>query len=248
MIRLLRHIATGAALCVLAACVAPPGAQELPQGVDAILLGEQHDAAGHPRRHLEAVQTLAQRGRLAALVLEMAETGTSTATLVATSDDAAVQAALRWNDKAWPWANYGPAIMAAVRAGAPVLGANLPLTGMRDAMREPSLDKLLPAPALQAQQQAIRDGHCGLLPETQIGPMTRVQIARDRSMARTIAAAAVPGKTVLLVAGAGHVDEALGVPQHLPAGLRWHAMRWPGEPTQKDYCGELLEQLAPRRP
>ena len=63
-----------------------------------------------------------------------------------------------------------------------------------------------------------------------------------------VAAAAVPGRTVLLVAGAGHVDEAVGVPQHLPAGLRWHALRWPGEPAKKDYCAELREQItAPPR-
>ena len=36
------------------------------------------------------------------------------------------------------------------------------------------------------------------------------------AMAQTVMAARQPGKTVLLIAGGGHVDRALGVPTHLP--------------------------------
>ena len=43
------------------------------------------------------------------------------------------------------------------------------------------------------------------------------QIARDRAMAQTLQQAARPGKTVVLLAGSGHVDPRLGVPRHLPA-------------------------------
>ena len=77
----------------------------------------------------------------------------------------------------------------------------------------------LPPAALAEQQQRIRDGHCGALPEAQTAPMTRVQIARDIAMADTVAAARQPGRTVLLVAGHGHVQRTLGVPLHLPAKL-----------------------------
>jgi hypothetical protein len=59
-----------------------------------------------------------------------------------------------------------------------------------------------------------------MLPESQITPMTRVQIARDLAMAQTLRAAAQPGRTVLLLAGRGHVDRQLGVPQHLPREFR----------------------------
>ncbi len=38
--------------------------------------------------------------------------------------------------------------------------------------------------------------------------MTRIQIARDRAMAQAVVKARVPGKTVLLVSGAGHSAEA----------------------------------------
>ncbi len=186
---------------------------------DAILLGEQHDAPDHQRIHREVVENLAVQGVLAAVVLEMAEQGNSTEKLDPQASEDSVRAALHWNTNAWPWRAYGPAVMAAVRARVPVLGANLPAAQLREAMGNTQLDRLLPGPALKAQQQQIRRGHCELLPETQISPMTRIQIARDVAMAKTILTAALPGKIVLLLAGSGHVERSLGVPQHLPQGF-----------------------------
>lgn len=186
---------------------------------DAILLGEQHDAPDHQRIHRAVVEALATRSAMAALVLEMAEQGHATERLSPDASEAAVRAALQWNNAAWPWRAYGPAVMVAVRAGVPVLGANLPIARLQEAMRNAALDRLLSGPALKAQQQHIRLGHCGLLPENQISPMTRIQIARDLAMAQTITGAARPGKTVLLLAGRGHVERNLGVPQHLPREL-----------------------------
>ncbi len=186
---------------------------------DVLLLGEQHDATDHQQLQREAVQWLAARGALAAVVLEMAEQGGSTAGLARDATEAQAQAALQWQDKAWPWASYGPMVMAAVAAGVPVLGGNLPRNQMRAAMGQAQWDAHLPPAALQRQHTEIRDGHCGLLPETQIAPMARIQIARDARMAQTMLTAAQPGKTVLLVAGSGHVWRSLGVPTHLGAGV-----------------------------
>lgn len=186
---------------------------------DAVLVGEQHDADDHHRLERDVVALLAARGTLAALALEMAEEGKSTAGLPADAPESAVQAALAWNDKGWPWRRYGPAVMAAVRASVPVLGANLPRERMRATMQEAVLDSRLDATNLERQRQAIRDGHCGLLPESQIAPMTRIQIARDEAMARTLVAAHQPGKTAVLLAGGGHVLRDRGVPRHLPAGF-----------------------------
>jgi uncharacterized iron-regulated protein len=124
----------------------------------------------------------------------------------------------------------------------------------------------LPAPALQAQQQAIREGHCDMLPESQIAPMTRIQIARDRSIAQTLAQSVTPGKTVVLLAGTGHVDRRLGVPQYLPPSVRSTviALRagpdraaatdpasfdtaWQTAPVPpKDYCAEFRKGGMPR--
>ena len=225
-----------------------------------IALGEQHDAAEHQQIHQQVIEHLAVRGQLAGLALEMAEAGSSTAALKSNSTQLQVQAALGWNDKSWPWSAYGPAVMAAVKAGVPVLGANLPAAQIRQAMADSRLDQLLPGPALKAQQQLIRIGHCGLLPEDRIAPMTRVQIARDISMARTMAQAALPGKTVVLLAGSGHVNRELGVAQHLPPGTLFKAVLlragpasatdaafdavWPTPALpEQDYCAGLQEQL-----
>jgi uncharacterized iron-regulated protein len=227
---------------------------------DALLIGEQHDAAEHQQIEQQVVAHLAGRGLLAALALEMADAGASTAKLKPTATEQQVRNALKWNDTGWPWAAYGPAVMTAVRAGVPVLGANLPMTQMRGSMGDAKLDTQLPGPALKAQQQLIRIGHCNLLPESQITPMTRVQIAKDMAMAKTIEEVALPGKVVVLLAGNGHVNRQLGVPQHLPSTLHAKAVHlragdatekdaafdstWPTPPlAEKDYCAGLKAQL-----
>jgi len=192
---------------------------------DALILGEQHDAAEHHAIERETVEALAGQGKLAALLLEMAEEGNSTARLDTAATDAQVQAALGWNDKAWPWQSYGPVVMAAVRAGVPVIGANLPRARMKNAMADVSLDVQLNGEAYTAQQDAVREGHCKLLPEPQIVPMTRIQVGRDRAMAQAIVKARQPGKTVLLISGAGHATKVLGVPQHLPTDVSVKAVR-----------------------
>ena len=239
----------GAAALLLGGCAALAPALPDVAGADAVLLGEQHDAQSHRDLQERWVLALAGRGALGALALEMAERGRSTAGLPPAASEPAVRAALNWNTEAWPWERYRPPIMAAVRAGVPVLGANLPRELQRQAMRDESLDRLLPGPALKAQQQAIRIGHCELLPENQVAPMTRIQIARDQAMARTITSAVQPGKTVLLLAGAGHVHADLGVPRHLPASVAVRPLVLPPPPagSGKDYCEELRKQFSPHK-
>jgi uncharacterized iron-regulated protein len=239
-----------ALVLLLGACAAPPMPPSLAEGAGAgsqelLLLGEQHDAPGHRRLQRQVVEMLASRGRLAALAVEMAEQGGTTAGLGVSASEEQVRNALHWNEAGWSWPAYAPVVMAAVRTGVPVLGANLPRSQMPAAMGDTSLDAKLPGPALKAQQQAIRTGHCGLLPESQVAPMTRIQIARDRAMARVLENAIVPGKTVVLIAGNGHVNPALGIPQHLPANLHVVTAALPPEPQKKDYCEEMRNKIKP---
>lgn len=211
----------GAAL-LLAGCATATPAPDLSGLLPTplLLLGEQHDAPDHQRLQRQTLRQLIERGEAAALVLEMAERGQRTTGLPPDASEARVRAALDWraehNAGAWPWAVYGPLVMDAVRAGVPVLGGNLPRPQMRTAMAQTGLDATLPADALQHQRDNIREGHCGLLPESQIAPMTRIQIARDRALAQTAQEAIKPGQTVLLVAGHQHVRRDIGVPRHLP--------------------------------
>ncbi|MFD0667872.1 ChaN family lipoprotein [Ramlibacter sp. MAHUQ-53] len=236
-------IALAAAAAAFAAgdALPPEAARALP--ADALLLGEQHDAPRHQRLHHDTVRALAARGQLAALALEMADQGASTAGLPRDAGEEAVRAALGWQPRAWPWEPYAPAVMAAVRAGVPVLGANLPRERLRAAMADASLDTRLPPEALARQQEAVRAGHCDLMPAAQVGPMARAQVARDRAMADTLAQALQPGRTVVLLAGSGHVDAGIGVPRHLPQGVVARSVAWTPEPPARDYCAELRRQM-----
>lgn len=258
----MRRFALLLAALVLTGCATSP-TLSLPPTTQLLLLGEQHDAPAHQEWERDTVQQLAIRQQLAAVVMEMAEAGRSTAGLPATASEAQARTALAWDDAAWPWAKYGPVAMAAVRAGVPVLGGNLPRAQMRQAMQDTRFDTHLPPAALQRQYEALRTGHCGLLPEAQIAPMARIQLARDASLARTAEAALQPGKTVVLVAGLGHVQRSLGVPTWLPphlepkvaiaqAGQSLPAIEkeadWihhtPALPPQ-DPCAELRKRFAP---
>lgn len=253
----LRRAAALALLATLAGCalLRPPSAQTAHFHTDAeerladwlpadvLLLGEQHDAPEHQTRQRQLVAALASRGQLAALALEMADSGGSTAGLATNASEAQVRGALGWQVQAWPWEAYGPVVMAAVRAGVPVLGANLPRAQMRDSMVNEQLDQRLPGPALKAQQQLIRQGHCDLLPESQIRPMTRIQIARDVRMAQTVAQAARAGQVVVLVSGSVHADKQLGVPQHLPQALRVKAIRLKAGPADAGSTGESFDSV-----
>lgn len=250
--RRLITLALAALAASLCGCATPAPSPELIARIDklpaadVLLLGEQHDTPEHQNLHRQVVELLAGRNRLAAVAVEMAEQGTTTAGLPGNASEEAVQAALRWGDAGWPWQPYRPAVMAAVAAGVPVVGANLPRAQQRAAMANPELESLLSAAALREQQEAIRVGHCELLPASQVGPMTRIQIARDRAMAQTLAQAAVPGKTVLLIAGVGHVTPTLGVPLHL-SGLRVQSAPHPPQPSDKDYCEEMRQAFKKKR-
>jgi uncharacterized iron-regulated protein len=264
-----RGLSVALASALLVGCgTSQPGAAALESLLPTplLLLGELHDAAEHQALQKDTVHLLARRGELAAVVLEMVELERTTASLPRNATEAEVRQALDWsaerNTGAWPWSVYGPVIMAAVKEGVPVLGGNLPRTKMRAAMGELALDAVLPSQLLQRQQEAIREGHCGLLPESQVAPMTRVQLARDRAMAQTAVAAIQAHRTVLLIAGNGHVQKDLGVPQHLPTGQAYRVVIalpqdvssaadvtqadriWltPARPL-KDHCAEMRQQM-----
>ena len=201
--------------------------QQLEQwrNVPVLLLGEQHDMAEHQAWQAETITYLAQKQRLAGVVMEMAPAGGSTKGLSAQASEEQVKAALLWEQGTakggWPWAVYGPVVMAAVRAGVPVMGGNLPPAQMRAAMQNTAFDSHLPADGWQQQLEAIDKGHCGLLPQSQWVPMARIQLARDQSMAR-VATAALPADKagqVLIISGGGHSRADIGVPTWLPANI-----------------------------
>lgn len=184
-----------------------------------LIFGEQHDQPDQQRQVADAVQSLAARGRLAAVVLEMADRGRDTRQLPRDADEEQVRTALAWTG--WPWPTYSAVVMNAVRAGVPVLGGNAPKDQNRSAMADETLDQRVPDSARRKIAEAVRNGHCGLLPATQEPGMVRIQIARDLSLAGTLSRAladAKPDQQVLLLTGAQHASRDRGVPLHLPPG------------------------------
>lgn len=252
----------GTVACLAAAGLGLAAAPVLAAGL--LIFGEVHDQPDQQRQVAEEVQRLAAAGKLAAVVLEMAEAPHRSTTLPRDASEAQVQRALQW--RGWPWEPYAAVVMNAVRAGVPVLGGNLPRADMRSAMSETGLDATLPAAARELLAQEVRDGHCGLLPEGQLPGMVRIQIARDRSMAAVSAQAvraAAADQKVLLLAGAQHASRDRGVPLQLAAAdpsLPVHVVMF-GELSarlvaderrdaklspQADHCAELRRELAGR--
>jgi uncharacterized iron-regulated protein len=182
-----------------------------------LIFGEQHDQPDQQRQVADTVQALAARGQLSAVVLEMAERGHDTRHLARDADEEQARAALAWTG--WPWPAYAAVVMNAVRAGVPVLGGNAPKAQNRAAMTDETLDQRVADNVRQQIAEAVRSGHCGLLPASQEPGMVRIQIARDLSLANTLASALVnarPGQQVLLLTGAQHASRDRGVPLHLP--------------------------------
>lgn len=206
------------------------------------MLGEQHDHPDHHALQTWVIQALAARGQLAAVALEMVDAGW----LVDGRADAApantqppqvsltpsgggsagrpwgqsepsVRRALHWNDDGWPWSLYAGPVMAAVRAGIPVVGVNLPDAEMMRAYRDPKWDASVPEAVRRSVIDDVRDSHCGLLPAAQLPAMARIQFARDATMAAGCVALLQPGRTVVLLTGSFHADKTVGIALHLAA-------------------------------
>ena len=247
-------------VAALALAAASAGAAEL------LVFGETHDQPDQQRQVAEEVQRLAAAGRLAAVVMEMAERPHRSTGLARDASEAQVRDALAW--RGWDWQPYAAVVMNAVRAGVPVLGGNLPRAELRTAMADASLEATLPPEVRERIEQAVREGHCDLLPDAQLPGMVRVQIARDRSMAATVSALAreaAPQQTILLLTGAQHASRDRGVPWHLAvsdpslsvhvvifgeaaAKLSADEQRTALHTPQPDHCAALRQRLGASAP
>nr|WP_281381493.1 ChaN family lipoprotein [Quisquiliibacterium transsilvanicum] len=188
-----------------------------------VLAIEQLDADRQPA--LDEARREAQRTQEAAG--GAAGSATDRVPVVAQSADPALRIAQAagFDSRGWHWPFYAPYVELALRRGLPLVAANLSNEQARRIARgEPHpLAGVLP-PGWGATERAamaaeIRDGHCGMLPESAIVPMAAAQVARDAQMARALVEAhRASGLPVVLLAGNGHVRADLGVPRHL-AGL-----------------------------
>lgn len=197
--------------------------------VEVVVLGERHDHPDHHRLQGRAVDALVARGARPAVAFEMLERGLEPAIAAARAqapgDASAIRRAVRWDASGWPdWAVYAPVFDAAVRAGLPILPANLAradvqaiahggLAALDPALRAwLALEAEAPPAERDALAEAIRLSHCGFAPEAMIGRMVDVQRAWNASLGRAALDAARANGTSVLVTGNEHARRDYGAP------------------------------------
>ncbi|AVD84869.1 iron(III) ABC transporter [Pseudomonas sp. SWI6] len=182
-----------------------------------VIVGEKHDNPDHHALQLwllRAVQTQRPQGSLLMEMLQPDQQSQVDAVQQQAQLPQDLPKALAW-DEGWDWPLYGPIVREALQGQVPLLAANLSPEQMRQAYRQPP-----PLPGTRSNSPAVkaallkqvREGHCGLLPESQLPAMLAVQQQRDRRIAERLNDAPQPA---MLLTGAYHARKDLGVPLHL---------------------------------
>lgn len=185
-----------------------------------VLLGEKHDNADHHALQLWLLQALEARRVQGSVVMEML---TVDQQVTVSQVQSQIQSgerpedlplALNWH-AGWDWPQYRALVSHIIEQPYPLLAGNLNPDALMDIYRNPP--QLMGAESTRAEvverlTEQIREGHCNKLPEEQLPAMLAVQQQRDRSMAKVLLEAPKP---TLLIAGAYHVRQDVGVPLHV---------------------------------
>lgn len=190
-----------------------------------VIVGEQHDQLSHHQIEQWLLQQLQGRRPQGSVLLEMlnpdqqAKVEQVKVLLKAHPQTSPEQVAqqLSWQPS-WKWDQYGELVMEVMRAPYPVWPANLD----RSEIKQMFADK----PAVQGKysdfandarvqgklKDIIRDMHDNQIDAPRLAAMLAIQQQRDRRMAERLLAAPAPA---LLIAGAYHAQQDLGVPLHV---------------------------------
>jgi len=188
-----------------------------------ILIGEKHDNPQHHIRELQLLQDLQNKTKTR-LVLEMLDEqqGENIPELSPSSSETQIQSQLSWNDRNWPWQDYGPLISSALTDSNQLKAGNLSKPELMHIYQHglPDEPRLATASAIpegirSTIQQQVYDSHCQTIPLEQMGPMTDIQLSRDASMAYALSNDLEEPMQAILIAGAFHARKDTGVPQHL---------------------------------
>lgn len=203
-------------------------AQELLRAADYVLLGEKHDNSVHHRLQAEAVSDLVNAGRRPALAFEMINSAQGEALQKHLGDKSktadALGAALDWRKSGWPdWRYYAPIATAALKAGLKIVPANFPRSKTReigrkgfvaldpDLVERAHLNDPLPETLAKSLMQEMFISHCRMMPTKHLGPVAKIQRARDAVMADAL----TRHDNAVLIAGSGHTRRDRGVPYYL---------------------------------
>lgn len=182
-----------------------------------ILLGETHDNPDHHALQAWMVRRVTADGARPLVAFEMITPDQEAALRRHLADQpgdaAGLGAALAWEKSGWPeWPLYRPIAAAALEAGSPLAAANLGTAGIAEAKADTLALPPLPAAQLAVMEQEIRDGHCGMLPQSALPPMVRIQRGRDAAMAAVLAEGIRTNGQTVLIAGTGHTRRDHAVP------------------------------------
>lgn len=208
---------------------AAPTGQDLKSPQDRtriFFLGEIHDNEHGHQRRLERVKQLIDKGPVPVVAMEQFDRENQAVLDAALSQCPDVDCVLaKAGTTAWEWRFYKPYVQWALDKKIKLVAANMSNVDVRKVMTngfESVLGsqlvdtyqlKKIPAQLLSAQNKAIQEGHCNMLPAQAIGPMVQGQIARDVWMAHVVNG--VSNAPVVLIAGNGHVRKDAGVLQWL---------------------------------
>jgi uncharacterized iron-regulated protein len=195
-----------------------------------LLIGEEHDQVRHHQIQAWLIAELAHQSRKPLILMEMLAQNQQDDLQQYLDrhphDASGLGAAVGWERQGWPdWSIYQPVAQAVLDAQLSLMPANLPQAEVRAIARSGQsalaedgrllnlIERPLPGAVQAKLEQALREGHCNLLPEAALPNMRLAQRARDAYMALRLHTAGRRG--AILIAGNGHVRRDFGVPFYL---------------------------------
>ena len=209
-----------------AAASQSPDAKTPQDSTKIFFLGEVHDNEHGHQRRLERVKQLIEQGPQPVVAMEQFDRENQAVLDAALSQCPDVDCVVaKAGTTGWAWRFYSPYVQWALDKKIKLVAANLSNVDVRKVMTHGFAAVLgpqmvdtyklqqIPGQLLSAQNKAIQEGHCNMLPAQAIGPMVQGQIARDVWMAHVVNG--VSNAPVVLIAGNGHVRKDAGVMQWL---------------------------------
>ncbi len=185
-----------------------------------ILIGERHGRRAHQEREAFLLAALAERKRYPGVAFEMLS-HTQVPVVEAYRRQspeyaAGLGVALKWHKTNWPdWSFYAPIFDIAFSAKLPIAGADLDKKD-RDNLASGTL-RPLPEndPRLASWSESLKKAHCNQIDDARLADLTRLQVVRDETMARTLEEISTKENGAVLIAGSAHVRKDRSVPTYL---------------------------------